>query len=128
MRVWQHLSQPMFPGYAFIRLDDPVSFRSLAPSAHFCRLARNSDRSFMTVREQEIAALRVWEVRVEKANQNVSAPITMRRIEVGDEVALSDLIRGIVVAVEGDEVLIEAAKTALGTIRTKESRVRRTAA
>ena len=126
-RVWQNREEVMFPGYGFIRVENPTEFRPAVATRFYCRLARKADRAYMAVTDEEIAALRVWERRVEEANQGRNNRKPMGPIEVGDAVSIKNIIRGIVVAVRGNEITVEGEGLALGFIKTDINSVMRTA-
>lgn len=73
-RAWTKYDMPLFPGYLFVNIDEPLRLRTIGASAHVRGFLRNADRSYALLAEKHLEAVRRYEQDMREGLQNLKHP------------------------------------------------------
>ena len=73
-RVWSKWDEPLFPGYLFINIDEPLSLRAFGASSHIRGFLRNADRSYAIISDSLLELVRNYENDIKNGFEYVKHP------------------------------------------------------
>ncbi len=73
-RVWSKYDMPLFPGYLFVQIDEPLSLRTIGASSHVRGFLRNADRSYALLRDEHLQQVRRYVSDLQQGLQHIKHP------------------------------------------------------